>query len=73
MKAQALRDNSTNSYMMSKKTVEVNPTHTTHDRVDGGSADKSIRHEGFEFTERAEIVEVAHTIPQERIPKRILD
>ena len=42
MKAQALRENSTNACMMSKKTVKVNPTYSTmHDRVEGGSADKS--------------------------------
>ena len=28
---------------------------------------------GFEFSEQAEILEVAHTIPQERLPKRIME
>ena len=66
VKAQALRDNATNSKMMSKKTVELNPTHSTRTELKEARRTSLTRDE----TERAEIVEVAHTIPQER---RILD
>ena len=46
-----------------------------HDRVEGGSADKSNRtyQKDSSFSETAEIVQVAHTIPQERVPKRFLE
>ena len=73
VKVQSLRGNSTNLCMMSKKTVEVNPTHSTRTELKEARRTSLTRYERFEFTERAEIVEVARTIPQERIPKRILD
>jgi molecular chaperone HtpG len=47
MKAQALRDNSMQSYMMSKKTMEINPAHaivaTLKERFTSDPSDKTIK------------------------------
>ena len=66
VKAQALRDNSENSYMMSKNKVEVNPAHSTRIELKEAPRTSLSDMKALEFTERAEIV-------QELVPKRILD
>merc|ERR1712037_589833 len=47
MKSQALRDNSSGSYMSSKKTMEVNPTHpivtALVKKSDADSSDKTVK------------------------------
>ena len=48
MKAQALRDNSTNLYMMSKKTVKVNPTHSVMTELKENWRTSLTRYEGFD-------------------------
>merc|ERR1712124_21010 len=47
MKSQALRDNQSSSYMSSKKTMEVNPTHpivtALVKKADADSSDKTVK------------------------------
>merc|ERR1712185_7330 len=52
MKAQALRDSSMSSYMVSKKTMEVNPNHSIMTELKKkASADKSVLTSGFSLDE----------------------
>ena len=72
-KAQALGDSSTAPCTMSEKTTKVNPTPSTMTELKESrrtSLTRRIRE--HKFSEQAEIVKVAHTIPQERLPKRFL-